>query len=354
MRVRICFATILSLALAFSFVSCEGDQGPIGPVGPTGPTGPEGPTGQNGAENCLDCHGSNQLITAKLFQWENSIHALGGHYDRNTSSCAGCHTSQGFLERIASGQPSPTGTIDDPLPINCYTCHQIHQTYSSEDWALASTGPVTFWVGGETADIGAGNLCINCHQARVPSPALPEPGVDGMATVTSSRFGPHHGSQGVLFTGNGAYEVPGPAAYNNSVHTNLVENSCISCHMATVTGGRAAGGHTFRVESEAGSLNYSGCTQCHTDEDELEALVEATQTEIDGLLQQLGSRLKELGFLKDNLEDVNASSGSPLNLTNVQLGVLWNYQYIREDQSLGVHNYKYAKALLENSIAALN
>ena len=338
-------------------MSCEGDQGPQGPTGPAGPTGPEGPAGidgQNGAENCLDCHGSNQLITAKLFQWENSVHALGGHYERNQASCAGCHTSQGFLERIKSGEPNASADVEDPLPQNCFTCHQIHQTYTSADWASTASEPVNFWVGGETADIGKGNLCINCHQARVPSPALPEPGVDGMATVTSSRYGPHHGSQGVLFTGNAAYEVPGAEPYANGAHTALVENACITCHMATVSGGREAGGHTFRVTSEAGSLNTSGCIQCHTNASELNDLVDATQAEIEDLLLQLGTRLNELGILKDDLTSANASSSAPLNLTNVQLGVLWNYQYIREDKSFGVHNGKYARALLKNSLAAIN
>ncbi|MCB0571402.1 MAG: ammonia-forming cytochrome c nitrite reductase subunit c552 [Phaeodactylibacter sp.] len=350
MRVRIFFATLLSLALALSFSACEGDQGPQGPEGPTGATGPEGPAGQNGAENCLDCHGNSQLITAKLFQWENSFHALGGHYDRNTNTCAGCHTSQGFRERIASGEMNTMATIDDPLPINCYTCHNIHQTYSTADWGLTATEPVTFWVGGKTSDLGEGNLCINCHQARVPSPALPEPGATDIVNLTNKRYGPHHGAQGVLFSGAGAYEVPGPTPYTNSVHTSLVENSCISCHMATVASGRSSGGHTFRVESETGSLNTAGCAQCHTDNTELLAKVEETQATIDDLLLQLGTRMNELGLLDDALE----YAVTPKDFTSEQLGILWNYQYVKEDKSLGVHNFKYAKALLENSIAALN
>ncbi len=356
MRLKIFFSSLLSLALALSLSSCEGDQGPAGPAGPTGPDGPTGPAGQTGegVQNCKDCHGSNQLITGKLFQWENSVHLLGGHYERNTATCALCHTSQGFLEVAGTGATATGGTIEEPLPINCYTCHQIHQTYTQDDWALTTTDPVTFWVKGEMADIGAGNLCLNCHQARIPSPALPEPGVDGMATLTSSRFGPHHGSQGVMFTGNAAYEVPGDEPYVNSLHTTLIGNSCVTCHMAPTTGGRDAGGHTFRVESVDGELNVNGCIQCHTDADELETLVADTQAEIEDLMLQLGTRLNELGILQDNLELANASSGSPLNLTNVQLGALWNYQYVREDQSFGVHNGKYARALLKNSLAALN
>jgi hypothetical protein len=63
----------------------------------------------------------------------------------------------------------------------------------------------------------------------------------------------------------------------------------------------------------------------------------------------LGTRFNELGILQDNLEYANV----PSEMTSTQVGALWNYQYVREDKSLGVHNYQYIKTLLENSIAAL-
>jgi hypothetical protein len=93
---------------------------------------------------------------------------------------------------------------------------------------------------------------------------------------------------------------------------------------------------------------------CHSNTDALETLVEDTQAEIAQLLNDLGTKLFEKGILRDNLESVNASSSNPLELSAEEVGALWNYQYVREDQSFGVHNYKYMKALLENSIAALN
>lgn len=180
MNVRFIFVVLISIITAFSFIGCEGDIGPQGVVGPAGPTGPTGPggangqDGQNGAENCLECHGSNQLITAKMFQWENSGHALGGNFERNFSQCSGCHTSQGFLDRIATGAGAEySAFIDDPLPQNCYTCHSIHQTYTAEDWAYTAPDPVTLWLNGETVDVGQGNQCLNCHQPRVPSDGIP-------------------------------------------------------------------------------------------------------------------------------------------------------------------------------------
>jgi formate-dependent nitrite reductase cytochrome c552 subunit len=243
---------------------------------------------------------------------------------------------------------NPAGTIADPLPQNCYTCHNIHQTYTEADWALTSQDPVTLWVSGATVDIGKGNQCINCHQARVPSPALPVPGEAGTINLTNKRYGPHHGAQGMAYTGKGGYEIGD--GYSNSLHTSLVTNSCATCHMAAVDGGRETGGHTFRVISEGGDINTAGCAQCHSDAGALRTRVDDTQTEIAGLLNQLGTRLNELGLLDDDLE----YAVTPQDFTSMQLGIIWNYQYVKEDKSLGVHNYKYIKTLLENSIAALN
>lgn len=335
--------------------SCEGDEGPIGPVGPAGPQGEAGVDGSmglpgaqgEGVQDCKQCHGNSQLITAKLAQWEKSVHATGGHYERNTSSCAGCHTSQGFLDRISTGGMTASMTIEDPLPQNCYTCHQVHSTYTQEDWNLTTTEPVTFWVGGETVDLGKGNLCISCHQARVPSPAVPPVGEDAVYEVTNRRYGPHHGAQGLMLTGSAAYLVG--EGYENSLHGTIIENACITCHMAPVMGQNEAGGHTFAVISEDGELNTAGCIQCHSDEDALVATVDETQAEIADLLNQLGTRLNELGLLQDNLEYAVV----PQDFTSLQLGILWNYKYVYEDQSGGVHNYKFAKKLLENSLEAL-
>jgi hypothetical protein len=340
------FALVLGLVI-MGLGACEGDQGPIGLTGAEGPQGPQGPTGQDGVENCMDCHGSSQLITAKLFQWQSSVHATGGHYERNNASCAGCHTSQGFLDMIFTGGSTASMDIEDPLPQNCYTCHQVHQSYTDEDWNLTTVAPVTFWASGETVDLGLANLCINCHQARVPSPALPPVGENEVYNLTNKRYGPHHGSQGVVFTGSSAYRVG--TGYENSLHTTLVENACITCHMSGIDGSNEAGGHTFRVISEEGDLNTNGCVMCHSDSDELEDMVGATQGDISNLLDSLGTKLNSLGLLDDNLNYAVV----PQDFTSLQLGVLWNYQYIREDKSLGVHNYKFAKTLLENSIEAL-
>jgi formate-dependent nitrite reductase cytochrome c552 subunit len=347
MKVKIILFAFFSCLIMLGMGSCEGDKGDIGLAGPQGPEGPQGPFGQNGVENCMDCHGNSQLITAKLFQWESSVHATGGHYERNNASCAACHTSQGFLDRIASGEMAASMDIEDPLPQNCYACHQIHKSYTDEDWEFTAGDPVALWVGGETIDLGKANLCINCHQSRVPTPGIPPVGETAVYNITNKRYGPHHGSQGAVFTGSSAYLVGN--GYENSPHTALVENACITCHMAPIMGGNEAGGHTFRVASEDGELNTAGCVACHSDTDVLETLYATTQSDVSILLDSLGNMLKDLGLLDDNL----TYAVVPQDFTSLRLGILWNYQYVKEDRSLGVHNAKFVKTLLGNSIEAL-
>lgn len=348
MRRVISILRMLSLAMLLPFMGCEGDQGPLGPIGPEGPIGP---MGENGAQNCMDCHGNSQLITAKMFQWEHSVHATGGHFDRNATSCAVCHTSQGFLERVNTGATSTAATIEDPLPINCYTCHKIHSTYTQADWEFTRTAPVTLWVGGQTLDFGDANLCISCHQSRAVSPVLPDPATGGTINITNSRYGPHHGPQGEMLPGINGYEVAGPAPYENSAHTlllaNNVRNACIACHMGTAQAVNS-GGHTFRVISEDGDLNHAACVECHLVADELDDLVMDRQGQIEARLEELRLLLIDRGLLNGTTD-----LAIPGSFEGHEAGALFNYRFVQEDHSRGVHNFKYANALLVNSIASL-
>ncbi|MEZ4958953.1 MAG: hypothetical protein R2830_03985 [Saprospiraceae bacterium] len=350
MKFRTFLLVFLGFALFLGFSSCEGDEGPVGPAGPTGETGEQGLPGEQGwgTQDCAKCHSNSQLITAKVFQWEHSGHATGGHYDRNTTSCAVCHTSQGFLERIATGGQTTAEDIKDPLPQNCYTCHKIHQTYTEADWASTVTEPVTLWLTGDIIDVGKGNLCVSCHQARIPSPALPDPATGGTVTITNSRYGPHHGAQGMMFNGKGGYEVG--TGYSNSAHTQFVENACVTCHMATAKAA-VAGGHTFNVSTgeEFADINTAACVACHTNLGELETTVDDVRADIDNLVVELETKLVDRGLLNPTTKLAIPNQ----DFEGHEAGALWNYQYVQEDKSRGIHNYKYAKKLLENSIAAL-
>ena len=331
----------------------EGPQGPAGADGTNGTNGIDGTNGTDGTAGCIECHDNSQGLEAKVLQWEGSYHATGGAYYENTTSCAPCHTSQGFLERMAAGTQTTAATIQDPLPPNCYTCHDIHNTYTTEDLGLTYSAPVAYWMNPyEVAapDFGSGNLCSNCHQSRISTP-FPAVGSADNYTITSFRYGPHHGPMSNMLGGFGGYRVPGSLTYTNSPHTS-VPDGCVTCHMGTYNAEEMVGGHNM------GANIADNCLACHPDGIETET--EEMQAEIEGLLAQLATELANDGILNAETGYLagdnggNASSTNPANLTANELGAFYNYKFVEEDKSGGVHNYKYAKALLTNSIEALS
>ncbi|MHB1377311.1 MAG: hypothetical protein ACYCXB_07810, partial [Candidatus Humimicrobiaceae bacterium] len=118
------------------------------------------------SSTCINCHNSRGLVVARNVQRSNSLHVISFTYQGGTAECAICHSSEGFTERITAGTFEISADIKNPSPINCRTCHQIHKTYTSSDWALTTDAPVILQLTGDTFDEGKGNLCVNCHQAR--------------------------------------------------------------------------------------------------------------------------------------------------------------------------------------------
>lgn len=323
---------ICLFAAAMFFASCEG---------------PEGPPGEDGTAVCSECHDNSQLIVTKEVQYHASTHFTGGNFERNGSSCAPCHTSQGFLEVVETGEMATNMDVTDPAPPNCYTCHNIHDTYTSDDWNLTKTDAVNFWIAEGTYDAGSSNLCAQCHQSRVPNP-LPEVGGSDV-TISSPYWGVHHGPQSNIIAGIGGYEISGSTAYENSAHTSAIDEGCVTCHMAEAYGDQAGGHQMGMTYSYHGHdvVNLAGCTSCHSDESALETKIETTQTEIETLLASLADKLVTAGAL-------SATNGTvPGTYSANVAGALMNYRLVEEDRSGGVHNYKYAKALLENSIASI-
>jgi hypothetical protein len=178
----------------------------------------------------------------------------------------------------------------------------------------------------------------------------------------SYRWGPHHGPQSNLFAGlnkSGAYELG--SGYANSWHTNNFENACKSCHMADAYGDQA-GGHTFAMGYEYHghtALNTAGClvSGCHTDEKNLLNTVEEKKMEIEDLMADLKELLEANGIM-DTVNNIGylvipEEGEPPIQYDNALAGAFYNYKFIEEDRSYGLHNYNYTKTLLENSIAAI-
>jgi nitrate/TMAO reductase-like tetraheme cytochrome c subunit len=310
------------------------------------------------AEACSICHNNETALLASSLQWSASVHLTGGAFERNTQDCAGCHTSEGFVEILASGEETPAADIVDPTPPNCRTCHKIHIEFDETDWDLRVTNATTILLTEDTHDYGKGNICVGCHQPRTAD-AIPTPG-GADVEITSAYWGPHHGTQSVVFLGVAGAEISGSESYENSLMTTEVTDSCVACHMAPARG-NVAGGHQMGLEYEYhGSATdlVVGCNvdDCHGQFADLEDFdKDGKQTEIEALIEALEDKLLTEGILVEAYGSlsINANSTAPLTLSGDEASALWNYKLVTEDGSRGVHNYLYTKALLQNSMDIL-
>ncbi|NNF07020.1 MAG: hypothetical protein HKN21_09690, partial [Candidatus Eisenbacteria bacterium] len=121
----------------------------------------ENPDVTDATSNCFECHSDDDtFLIAAGQQWENSFHASGLNIDRGSrESCAGCHVSEGFVQR-ANGEPV-TGH-DNPSVIHCFTCHAPH---TNGDFSLRWTEDAELQ-DGTTFDLSNGNTCVSCHHSR--------------------------------------------------------------------------------------------------------------------------------------------------------------------------------------------
>jgi hypothetical protein len=311
--------------------------------------GPQGPAGVNASATCMQCHNFSDSITTKIYQYDASQHAAGDVVRRGASgtSCAACHTSQGFNEVISTGADTTLAPVPDGAPINCRTCHKIHDTYTTSDWGLktlAAFHPIV----DKTATIDLpedGNLCARCHQARKPSPWLTDPKGTDLITISSknTRWGPHHGTQSQMLAGMAAFEM-GPDPYNSSPHRNSL--GCNTCHMSNPQG-KFVGGHTLWMNSSTTGDNVKICqtSGCHLASTTTSFDVDGKQTEIEGLIEELKVKLAVANVF-DTTNDVLFPGSYP----QIQLAIVWNYLMVEADRSMGVHNYRYTHDMLQSGI----
>ncbi len=230
---------------------------------------------------------------------------------------------------IAAGQnfSQVEAGATEPARQDCRTCHQVHTTYTTDDWALETTAPVTMVVSGLTFDKGDSNLCANCHQARRYMANFVDK-TDPTKYAATSRFNTHLSVQGDFLMGSGGFGVEGkPGA-----HYAMQENSCVACHMGD------GANHLFEAQ-------LATCQKCHTDAEDFN--INDFETKIEEKLTELKAALVAAGLLNED------GSTVPGTYTEKQALALWNYNVIEEDASMGIHNPVYVMALIDASLEAL-
>jgi hypothetical protein len=338
---------LMILASSLMFIQCtsdpiEGPQGLAGIDGVDGTNGVNGVDGVDGTASCVACHNVSHRESIKD-AFALSQHAAGETvaYAGGRASCSRCHSSEGYVNYITG---KPAVDITNPSAISCTTCHNKHSTFDFEndgyDYALRNLAPVTL----DLTDVNytidyanASNNCVSCHQPRSKAPE--DTDNDGLYLQTNTRFYPHYGGQSTMLEGiQGAVIANGSTAYPAAGSAgHRTGASCTTCHMGSSADGQT-GSHTFKT-----SFSSPACTQCHGT---------TVPTEVTGLaakMEELHNILFDLGLIAEDGSTLKQTELIPFKTAQA----LWNYKTVEEDHSHGVHNPKYATALINNALEAV-
>ncbi len=347
--------------------------------------------------NCGSCHDS-MAHHVKNYEWNQSLHGTGTHtyyrpfayftnwptiYSTNylggvvahknnggvvnlrfNSSCGYCHTGSGFIlnsDPDWAGETNPAALGTTYEGITCAVCHDPHEV-GMGDYQIRSFPNVILANFYTNTLGGASLLCMQCHHGRSNAYELD---MVKAPTNTTTAPTPHHGPQGDMMIGQNAIEYG--MQMPRSKHIDVLEEGCIECHMVGApTNGVAKnhlGGHTWSLSYTTNSTKYEmteTCVKCHGEIEgfdfggidyDRDGVVEGVQSEVQGLMDTLAMLLPY-----SNTSTRVISYGT----TNVPAPAVWwklaekkgafNYLFVWEDQSKGVHNPKYATAVLQASI----
>lgn len=290
-----------------------------------------------------------------MLQWQSSPHSkvdAGKDSPATRDSCVSCHTGQGYAQGL-----SKAAEVGAPQPIGCNSCHT--------KLSNLRYGGIVKLPNGLQVDGGSGTTCLKCHNSR-RNPNDP-------ATMKGMKLA-HSSAQGDMLFGTGGYEVPG-VIYGSSPH-GAAENTCVSCHVAPTPaagepGAGVVGGHTFRVGTDS-IENLAACTGCHGEIGSFDrrALgdydgnrkVEGIQVEVEGLLETLKVALEDAVFkatgFHTELEEAHSTTEFLKEDKSIVAAELipdsvrkaaYNYFFVENDRSKGVHNPVYTVQLLQSS-----
>ncbi|HTX37575.1 MAG TPA: multiheme c-type cytochrome [Bryobacteraceae bacterium] len=301
---------------------------------------------------CSQCH-DEPPYHIKSAAWANSMHAVTTTDPAGNATCVGCHTGTGFIARMNGATITDTSYHS----IDCSTCHEPHglTAPSNDSHLIRNMQSATLADGTKITTTGEGILCMQCHQSRMNVASVD-------STAGSAHFGPHEGPQSDMLMGTNGYtygqEIP------SSAHQFVVTNTCIDCHMQTVASTDPAflnaGDHTFSTTyAPAGKTPedlVGACQSCHGPDITSfnfplfdyngDGKIDGVQTEVQELLDQLSTLLPPNNSVKTSLS-IDST------WTKAQLEAAYNWLFVTNDGSKGIHNTAYAVGLIKASIANL-
>lgn len=307
---------------------------------------------------CLACHDAPKKHRLGSY-WKASSHAtmpLSGE-EAGRSGCWPCHNGSAlgpFVENPTA--PDYSGVDPHFESISCATCHDPHSDENPNQLRTMSFPGFNNGFVPATGIGGKGQLCMNCHRARTNTATV----VASQMNKFGNRFYPHYSPQADMFLRNNGYEYGLPIG-GLATHPGP-ENGCVTCHMSKrVNGSSVHSNHEMAMEDENGD-RVQAFQSCHgafiTTFEDIKAMsdydgngqVEAVITEIDGMLAQLKAILP----VDDDGEPVTSAADSNRVMDRpTQLPAIYNYWFVKKDFSHGIHNTKYAVALLQASMSRI-
>jgi hypothetical protein len=387
---------LMLLASSLMFIQCTTDtlqgldgtngiNGVDGAAGADGIAGVAGAAGVDGADIgvCVSCH-SNTHRDQIVAEYTTSNHNFDLDAEEvsdiprswargSSSSCAQCHSNQGFIEYQETGQVVTGFTNSDPL--SCTGCHNAHRSFDfvndGNDYALRTIEPVQllytateylFDSKNESDPLGASNTCVNCHQPRSSQPTVTT--YPGKYLQTSTHWGPHHGPQSTLLAGIEGVEFSSTDIPADGSAAHMAKASCVACHMAKkeqIEDGIAVEyfNHTWAPEA----FDSATCTKCHDAKPEVAGYATGMATLAEKLATVVGQKIARASSSDPYLPVFEADGVTPVLVTGIVVDghphtglfdikdaqAAWNYLFLLEDKSNGVHNPVYAKKLIELS-----
>ncbi len=329
--------------------------------------------------NSGDCNQCHDAPTHHIYgtQWLTSRHALTS--GPTSANCSGCHSAVGFIARM----DGESFTNKPFASISCQACHEPHgETVPADNPHLVrKLGPVTMPDGSVVTNAGFGSICLQCHQVRNGSATnqLVNYPIGKPTWFGGSSFGVHDSSQGDMIEGINAHTYG--QVIPSAAHRTSVTNLCVGCHMQTANYGDPAylqaGGHTFNMTYSVVTTNGTTlvtnsydkvdvCAKCHGQVDSFDlvrgdyngdGVIEGVQTEVQKILNRLSTLLPNStyqsngNYVADGL--VKTSVSFKTNWPTKFLKAGYNWQYVNNDGSKGIHNAPFAVGILKASIADL-
>ncbi len=278
MHKRILIIALLS-GISLLLAGCAGSAGQVEcPDCPACPEAecPEAPACPE-AEPCPEYEAMLPGIEAA---WAGSGHADATaeafrHWDEDDPAvvptfCAKCHSAEGYMEFLTTGENSSEPVATDVMGITCEACHNR---------AAIAKDSVVMPSGLELTGLGDEARCMECHQGRhstvsVDGAVAGAAGVEDVAEVDPDTIFEELGFANIHYYpaaatkygtfAKGGYEYAGKSYDGNFAHVEEYD-TCIECHSP----------HTLEVQAE-------GCVKCHGEGEFAGYRLEGSAVDYDG------------------------------------------------------------------------